>query len=119
MGGACFSIGSYASSHLESSVITLFAATQPPITAVLEWIWEGKGLGWKKLGGMACVGLGMHFFTYIKRLEQHEMVEKQKQHHQKHSVKPQSYEKSNVEISSSKMIHGSPNLTNRKAVADV
>lgn len=31
--GACFTIGSYASSHLDSSVITLFAATQPPITA--------------------------------------------------------------------------------------
>ena len=119
VGGACFSIGSYASSHLESSVITLFAATQPPITAVLEWIWEGKGLGWKKLGGMACVGLGMHFFTYIKRLEQHEMAEKQKHHNYQHSVKPQSYEKSNVEMSSSKMKRGSPNLTNRKAVADV
>lgn len=69
VGGACFSIASYASSHLESSVITLFAAAQPPITAVLEWVWEGKELGWKKIAGMACVGTGMCFFTYIKNLE--------------------------------------------------
>ena len=69
VGGICFSIASYAASHLESSVITLFAACQPPMTAVLEWIWEGKGLGWKKLGGMMCVGVGMWCFTYIKRIE--------------------------------------------------
>ena len=78
VGGACFSIASYASSHLESSVITLFAATQPPITAVLEWIWEGKELGWKKIGGMACVGLGMHLFTHIKKLEKEEKIEQDK-----------------------------------------
>mmetsp|Transcript_11438 Transcript_11438/g.24103 ORF Transcript_11438/g.24103 Transcript_11438/m.24103 type:complete len:526 (+) Transcript_11438:78-1655(+) len=69
VGGICFSIASYAASHLESSVITLFAACQPPMTALLEWIWEGKGLGWKKIFGMICVGVGMWCFTYIKRVE--------------------------------------------------
>ncbi|KAL7467919.1 hypothetical protein ACHAXS_008153 [Conticribra weissflogii] len=69
VGGICFSIASYAASHLESSVITLFAACQPPMTAVLEWIWEGKGLGWKKIFGMLCVGMGMWCFTYIKQVE--------------------------------------------------
>ena len=69
VGGACFAIASYASSHLESSVITLFAACQPPMTAVLEWIWEGKGFGWKKVVGMLLVCCGMCCFTYIKRLE--------------------------------------------------
>ena len=69
VGGACFSIGSYASAHLESSVITLFAACQPPMTAVLEWIWEGMGFGWKKGFGMCCVCCGLFGFTYIKRLE--------------------------------------------------
>ena len=62
-------VASYASSHLESSVITLFAACQPPMTAVLEWIWEGKGFGWKKVLGMCCVCCGMCGFTYIKRIE--------------------------------------------------
>ncbi len=76
VGGACFSIGSYASSHLESSVITLFAACQPPMTAVLEWIWEGKGFGWKKVLGMCCVCCGMCGFTYIKRLESHHKHDK-------------------------------------------
>ena len=71
VGGACFAIASYASSHLESSVITLFAACQPPMTAVLEWIWEGKGFGWKKVLGMCCVCCGMCGFTYIKRIESH------------------------------------------------
>jgi len=129
VGGACFSIGSYASSHLESSVITLFAATQPPITAVLEWIWEGKGLGWKKIGGMACVGLGMWLFTYIKRIE-NERIDGN-HHHQKkhknysHSKEAQSNGHSIVHVSysngddSSTIKHGSPNLTNRKATADV
>lgn len=78
VGGACFSIMSYASSHLESSVITLFAALQPPITAVLEWIWEGKGLGYTKCTAMCCVLLGMHFFTYIKRVEKEIMDKKKK-----------------------------------------
>ncbi|KAK1745109.1 hypothetical protein QTG54_004400 [Skeletonema marinoi] len=64
-------VASYASSHLESSVITLFAACQPPMTAVLEWIWEGKGFGWKKVLGMCCVCCGMCGFTYIKRIESH------------------------------------------------
>ena len=73
VGAVCFSIASYAASHLESSVITLFAACQPPMTAVLEWIWEGKGLGWKKIGGMVCVGVGMWIFTYIKRVEKEKM----------------------------------------------
>ena len=106
VGGACFSIASYASSHLESSVITLFAATQPPITAVLEWIWEGKGLGWKKIGGMACVGLGMHLFTHIKKLEKEEKIEQDKHnnHHSNHQsmhVKksPQCYEHDKVKVS--------------------
>ncbi|KAL7520200.1 hypothetical protein ACHAWX_004942 [Stephanocyclus meneghinianus] len=67
--GTCFSISSYASSHLESSVITLFAACQPPITAVLEWIWEGKELGGKKIFGMLCVCAGMVCFTRIKKTE--------------------------------------------------
>jgi drug/metabolite transporter (DMT)-like permease len=71
VGGACFAIASYASAHLESSVITLFAACQPPMTAVLEWIWEGKGFGWKKVLGMCCVCCGMCGFTYIKRFESH------------------------------------------------
>jgi drug/metabolite transporter (DMT)-like permease len=71
VGGACFAIASYASAHLESSVITLFAACQPPMTAFLEWIWEGKGFGWKKVFGMCCVCCGMCGFTYIKRLESH------------------------------------------------
>jgi drug/metabolite transporter (DMT)-like permease len=69
VGGACFSIMSYASSHLDASIITLFAAIQPPITAVLEWIWEGKELGVKKIFGMICVGIGMLCFTYIKKDE--------------------------------------------------
>ena len=69
VGGACFTIGSYASSHLESSVITLFAATQPPVTAVLEWAWEGNGFGWMKIGGMTCVCFGIYSFTWIKRAE--------------------------------------------------
>jgi drug/metabolite transporter (DMT)-like permease len=69
VGGACFTIGSYASSHLESSVITLFAATQPPVTAVLEWAWEGNGFGWMKICGMACVCFGIYSFTWIKRVE--------------------------------------------------
>ena len=55
--GACFTIGSYASSHLDSSVITLFAATQPPVTAVLEWFWEGRELGWMKLAGRQAFAL--------------------------------------------------------------
>ena len=67
VGGACFTIGSYASSHLESSVITLFAATQPPVTAVLEWVFVGNEFGWVKLGGMACVCLGIYSFTWIKK----------------------------------------------------
>ena len=71
VGGACFSIMSYASSHLDASIITLFAAIQPPITAVLEWIWEGKELGLKKICGMICVGLGMLCFTHIKKSEPH------------------------------------------------
>ena len=71
VGGACFAIASYASSHLESSVITLFAACQPPMTAGLEWIWEGKGFGWKKVVGMCFVCCGMCGFTYIKRVESH------------------------------------------------
>ena len=69
VGGACFSIMSYASSHLDASIITLFAAIQPPITAVLEWIWEGKELGMKKISGMICVGLGMLCFTHIKKAD--------------------------------------------------
>ena len=36
VGRACFSIMSYASLHLDASIITLFAAIQPPITAVME-----------------------------------------------------------------------------------
>jgi drug/metabolite transporter (DMT)-like permease len=71
VGGACFTIMSYASSHLDASIITLFAAIQPPITAVLEWIWEGKELGFKKILGMICVGIGMMSFTHIKKLEGH------------------------------------------------
>jgi len=130
VGGVCFSIASYASSHLESSVITLFAATQPPITAVLEWIWEGKGLGWKKLGGMGCVGIGMWYFTYIKRLEKEERIdcnrhqkEKCLQNHE-HLKKPQSYENGNVQVTYSNgdgttNRNRSPNLINRKAHADV
>jgi len=116
VGGACFSIASYASSHLESSVITLFAAAQPPITAVLEWIWEGKGLGWKKVFGMVCVGLGMHFFTYIKKIEKIE--KKHYQPRRRHEKKSQSaYE----ECGQVKVINGvsSKPLPNRKSVADV
>ncbi|KAL3780729.1 hypothetical protein HJC23_001011 [Cyclotella cryptica] len=78
VGGTCFSISSYASSHLESSVITLFAACQPPITAVLEWIWEGKELGGQKIFGMVCVCAGMVCFTHVKRIEtrfQHSQTE--------------------------------------------
>lgn len=71
VGGACFTIMSYASSHLDASIITLFAAIQPPITAVLEWIWEGKELGFKKILGMICVGIGMMSFTHIKKLDGH------------------------------------------------
>jgi drug/metabolite transporter (DMT)-like permease len=71
VGGACFTIMNYASSHLEASSITLFAATQPPITAVLEFIWEGKELGFKKICGMICVGIGMLCFTRIKKLDSH------------------------------------------------
>ncbi|KAL7544093.1 hypothetical protein ACHAXR_013543 [Thalassiosira sp. AJA248-18] len=127
VGGASFSIVSYASSHLESSVITLFAAMQPPITAVLEWIWEGKELGWKKIGGMCCVGLGMWGFTYIKRVEKERMGEHI--HHQRqqrpqkyvHPTKAQSFENDNVQSSSvnGNGRNGSPNLTNRKPHADV
>jgi drug/metabolite transporter (DMT)-like permease len=62
---------SYASSHLDASIITLFAAIQPPITAVLEFIWEGKELGFKKICGMICVGIGMMCFTHIKKLDSH------------------------------------------------
>lgn len=103
VGGMCFSIGSYASSHLESSVITLFAASQPPITAVLEYIWEGKGLGWMKLGGMACVGVGMYCFTYIKRVE--------KENHQHgHATKAFAAQFSSTN-GSSKDLHG--HTTNR------
>ena len=113
VGGACFSIASYASSHLESSVITLFAATQPPITAVLEWIWEGKGLGWKKVFGMVCVGLGMHFFTYIKKIEK-----KHYQPRRRHEKKSQSAYEERGQV---KVINGvsSKSLPNRKSVADV
>ena len=78
VGGGCFAIASYASCHLESSVITLFAACQPPMTAVMEWIWEGKGFGWKKVIGMCCVCGGMCGFTYIKRLESHHKHHKAK-----------------------------------------
>ena len=67
VGSACFSIMNYASSHLDASIITLFAAIQPPITAVLEFIWEGKELGFKKIIGMVCVGIGMCSFTHIKK----------------------------------------------------
>jgi len=122
VGGACFSIGSYASSHLESSVITLFAATQPPITAVLEWIWEGKALGWKKIGGMVCVGLGMWFFTYIKRIDQQKL---QQQNHTSHSKKAQSHNSGSIQVSCSNgsvpsnANQASFNLTNRKVIADV
>eukprot|EP00956_Cyclotella_meneghiniana_P003102 scaffold3795_cov33-Cyclotella_meneghiniana.AAC.1 len=77
VGGACFSIMSYASSHLDASIITLFAAIQPPITAVMEWIWEGKELGWKKIIAMIFVGIGMFGFTYIKKAESHH-------HHHRH-----------------------------------
>ena len=124
VGCANWVANSYASNHLESSVITLFAAIQPPITAVLEWIWEGKGLGWKKLGGMACTGLGMWMFTYIKRVEK-ESIELGGNHHQKKQrsrKKAQSYENghdcSNGE-GSPKNNHGSSHLTNRKLHADV
>jgi len=134
--GVTMSINSYASSHLESSVITLFAAIQPPITAVLELIWEGKGLGWKKLCGMGCVCLGMWCFTYIKRMEKEESVDGC--HRKKMEVKQfgnhanlnkaQDYENGiNVQVGYSNG-EGSPknngrsrgpNLTNRKAHADV
>ena len=127
VGGACFSIASYASSHLESSVITLFAAAQPPITAVLEWVWEGKGLGWKKVAGMGCVGTGMCLFTYIKSLEKEEKYCQPKKKFQQtyaHSTKAQPYENgevlrvhSNREGSLNK--GRSPSLTNRKAHCDV
>lgn len=125
VGGACFSIGSYASSHLESSVITLFAATQPPITAVLEWIWGGKELGWKKIGGMACVGLGMWFFTYIKKIEACNHHHQKRDQNNGHSRKAQSYEDNTRQVSksnggvSSNIKDGGPNLINRKAMADV
>mmetsp|Transcript_42601 Transcript_42601/g.89401 ORF Transcript_42601/g.89401 Transcript_42601/m.89401 type:complete len:539 (-) Transcript_42601:100-1716(-) len=130
VGGICFSSASYASAHLESSVVTLFAATQPPITAVLEWIWEGKGLGWKKLLGMACVGIGMWLFTKIKRLEKDEKIN-DGDHNQKnkriqsnsHTKLPQLYENGDIVIRSNgnrtPNRDRSPNLTNRKTHADV
>ena len=106
-------------------MITLFAAIQPPITAVLEWIWEGKGLGWKKLCGMACTGIGMWMFTYIKRVEK-ESIELGGNHHQKKQrprKKAQSYENGHAGCSTGegfpKNNHGSPHLTNRKLHADV
>lgn len=134
VGCLCFSISSYASAHLESSVITLFAAMQPPMTAVLELIWEGKGLGWKKLVGMICVGLGMQCFTYIKRVEKETMDTNHKKKMQilqkhGHAKKSQSYEsKGNVQVgygngngrdSPNSSVGSSSNLTNRKAHADV
>mmetsp|Transcript_18762 Transcript_18762/g.39326 ORF Transcript_18762/g.39326 Transcript_18762/m.39326 type:complete len:221 (+) Transcript_18762:1-663(+) len=135
--GVTMSINSYASSHLESSVITLFSATQPPITAVLEWVWEGKGLGWKKLCGMGCVGIGMWCFTYIKRVEKEEILDGN--HHQKKKEeelcknhtnlnKAQDCENGiNIQVGysngegppKSSGRKQSPNLTNRKAQTDV
>ena len=97
VGGACFSIGSYASSHLDSSVITLFAATQPPITAVLEWIWEGKGLGGMKLFGFTLVVTGMYFFTHIKQIEKKRIQHRLEKHRRKRET-PQCSEKDEVEL---------------------
>ena len=72
---------------------------QPPITAVLEWIWEGKGLGAKKLAGMACVLCGMYSFTYIKRIEK---AEGRGHHHPKKRrtqiVHPKKAQSSNGEL---------------------
>lgn len=130
VGGVCFSIGSYASSHLESSVITLFAAAQPPITAVLELIWEGKSLGWKKTAGMGCVGAGMCMFTYIKSLEKGDKLVGDCQQDKKvlqnyvHSMKSQSTETDQVLVDFSNgkgslNKERSANLTNRKVQAEV
>ena len=49
----------------------------------MEFIWEGKELGWKKLIGMMCVGLGMYFFTYIKRIEKKQSSNKSNRHPKK------------------------------------
>ncbi|EJK75379.1 hypothetical protein THAOC_02898 [Thalassiosira oceanica] len=97
VGGACFAIGSYASSHLDSSVITLFAATQPPITAVLEWIWEGKGLGGMKLFGFTLVVTGMYLFTYIKQIEKKRIQHRLEKYRRKRET-PQCCEKDEVQI---------------------
>lgn len=58
VGGAYFTIGS------------LFAATQPPVTALLEWAFVGNEneFGCVKLGGMACVCLGIYSFAWIKKV---------------------------------------------------
>ena len=112
VGGACFAIGSYASSHLDSSVITLFAATQPPITAVLEWIWEGKGLGGMKLFGFTLVVTGMYFFTYIKQIEKKRIQHRLEKHRRRRET-PQCCEKVEVEIRSSSL----PSMSRK--IADV
>merc|ERR1712238_294129 len=124
VGGACFSVASYASFHLESSVITLFAAAQPPITAVLELIWEGKALGIVKVAGMGCVGSGMCIFTYIKSLEREENTEKKSLQNYLHPMKAPPSENGpvrghyrNGEKALTK--DHSPNLINRKVHVDV
>mmetsp|Transcript_24499 Transcript_24499/g.35857 ORF Transcript_24499/g.35857 Transcript_24499/m.35857 type:complete len:434 (+) Transcript_24499:64-1365(+) len=57
---------SYSSKYLESSVVTLFSAGQPPITVLLEHFLFGKAITDFKIMGMFMVAFGMFFFTSSK-----------------------------------------------------
>lgn len=63
MSAFTYSILSYASRHLESSVVTLFAAAQPPITVALESFFFGTPICVSKRVGISMVCCGMYFFT--------------------------------------------------------
>ena len=65
MSAFTYSILSYASRHLESSVVTLFAAAQPPITVALESFFFGTPICASKRVGIFMVCCGMYFFTNL------------------------------------------------------
>jgi len=65
MSAFTYSVLSYASRHLESSVVTLFAAAQPPITVAMEFFFFKTPIGTSKIVGAIMVCCGMFYFTKL------------------------------------------------------